>query len=72
VGKYRKRYSSREKVAILREDPINHVPVSDLCDRRGIQPTLFYTRQWTPFKNLLCMTTSPPKIHFREIAIVEL
>ena len=52
MGKSRKRYSSREKAAILREHLIDRVPVSDLCDKHGIQPTLFYNWQRTLFENL--------------------
>ena len=52
MGKSRKRYSSQEKAAILREHLIDRVPVSDLCDKYGIQPTLFYNWQRTLFENL--------------------
>jgi len=44
MGKNRKRYSSQEKAAILREHLIDSVPVFDLCDKHGIHPTPFY--QW--------------------------
>jgi len=52
MGKRRKRYSSQEKAAILREHLIDRVPVSDLCDKHGIHPTLFYQWQRTLFENL--------------------
>ena len=52
MGKSRKRYSSQEKAAILREHLIDRVPVSDLCDKHGIGPTLFYQWQRTLFENL--------------------
>ncbi len=52
MGKSRKRYSSQEKAAILREHLIDRVPVSDLCDKYGIGPTLFYQWQRTLFENL--------------------
>lgn len=38
----RKHYTPEEKVAILRMHLIEHVPVSDLCDKHKIHPTLFY------------------------------
>lgn len=52
MARSRKRYSSQEKAAILREHLIDHAPVSDLCDKHGIQPTLFYTWQRALFENL--------------------
>lgn len=52
MGKPRKRYPSQEKAAILREHLIDRTPVSDLCDKHGISPTLFYQWQRTLFENL--------------------
>lgn len=52
MARSRKRYTSQEKAAILREHLIDHVPVSDLCDKHGIQPTLFYNWQRALFENL--------------------
>lgn len=40
----RRHYTPEQKVNILREHLIERTPVSDLCDRHGIAPTLFY--QW--------------------------
>ena len=45
MPKGRKHYSGREKVAILREHLIDQVSVSDLCDKYGFQPTVFYRWQ---------------------------
>lgn len=39
--KARKRFTAQEKVAILRLQLLEHVPVSDLCDQHGIHPTMF-------------------------------
>ena len=52
MAKTRKYYSPPEKAAILREHLIDRVPVSDLCDKRGIKPTLFYQWQRTLFENI--------------------
>ncbi len=41
----RKNYTSEEKVRILRRHLIDQVPVSDLCDELGLQPTVFYRWQ---------------------------
>lgn len=41
----RKNYSPEEKVAILRKHLIEKIPVSDLCDRYKLQPTVYYRWQ---------------------------
>ena len=41
----RRRFSGREKMAILREHLIDKVPVSEVCDKHGVQPTMFYAWQ---------------------------
>jgi transposase len=38
-------------VAILREYLVEHVPVSDLCDKQKLHPTLFYQWQKAFFEN---------------------
>jgi transposase-like protein len=47
----RKRFTSQEKVAILRLHLLEHTPVSDLCDQHGIHPTMFYRWQKEFFDN---------------------
>jgi len=37
----RKRFTSQEKVAILRLHFVEGTPVSDLCDKHGIGPSVF-------------------------------
>ena len=49
--KTRKRFTSQEKVAILRLHLLEHTPVSDLCDQHGIHPTMFYRWQKDLFEN---------------------
>jgi transposase len=49
--KTRKRFTSREKVAILRLHLLEHTPVSDLCDQHGIHATMFYRWQKEFFEN---------------------
>ena len=46
----RRHYTPEQKVNILREHLIERTPVSDLCDRHGIAPTLFYQWQKTFFE----------------------
>lgn len=52
MGKKRKYHTSQQKAAILREHFIEKVPVSDLCDRHGINPTVFYRWQKRMYENL--------------------
>jgi transposase len=47
----RRQYSPEQKVAILREHLLEHTPVSDLCDKHQIHPTLFYQWQKAFFEN---------------------
>lgn len=41
----RKHYTAQEKVAILRRHLLDKVPVSELCEKEGLQPTVFYRWQ---------------------------
>jgi transposase len=43
--KKRKQYSSQQKMTILRKHLLEGVPVSDVCDEYGIQPSVFYRWQ---------------------------
>ena len=49
--KTRKRFTAQEKVAILRLHLLERTPVSDLCDKYGIHPTMFYRWQKELFEN---------------------
>jgi transposase-like protein len=51
MRKERKHYTGEEKVAILRRHLLDKVPVSDLCDELGLQPTVFYRWQKEFFEN---------------------
>jgi len=50
MKKQRKHYSP-EKVAILRQHLVEEMPVSELCDKQGLQPTVFYRWQKEFFEN---------------------
>jgi transposase len=41
----RKQYTGEEKIAILRKHLLEGIPVSDVCDEHGLQPTVFYRWQ---------------------------
>jgi transposase len=45
MSKKRRNYSSKEKVMILKQHLLEQIPVSDLCDKYGLHPTVFYRWQ---------------------------
>ncbi len=47
----RRHFTPQEKLTVLRRHLLEKVPISDLCDQYGIQPTLFYNRQKVFFEN---------------------
>jgi transposase-like protein len=51
MKKQRKHYTPEEKVAILRRHLWEQVPISELCDKHGLQPTVFYRWQKEFFEN---------------------
>ena len=51
MKKSRKRYSDTEKPAILKRHLVEKVPISDLCDEFGIQPSQIYRWQQQFFEN---------------------
>jgi transposase len=51
MGEQRRRFTSEEKVKILRRHLVEKVPVSQVCQDAGIQPTQFYRWQQTFFEN---------------------
>lgn len=52
MAKNRRRFTPEQKAAIVREHLVDHVAISDLCDKHSIQPTLFYRWQKELFENL--------------------
>ena len=51
MAKKRKRFSPEEKVRLLRLHLIEKEPVSDICDRHGLNPNVFYNWQKIFFEN---------------------
>ena len=45
MSRQRRNFTGKEKMAILREHLVEKVPISEVCDRHGVQPTLLY--QWS-------------------------
>lgn len=48
----RRRFTTEQKVAILRRHLVDKVAISDLCDEYRIQPSLFYLWQRQALENL--------------------
>ncbi len=57
--KPRRQYSPEEKVRILRLHLLEGKAVSEICEREGIHPTLFYQWQRTFFENGAAAFSSP-------------
>ena len=51
MEKNRRQFSPQQKVAILREHLVEHMPVSDLCEKHKLHPTVFYQWQKAFFEN---------------------
>lgn len=51
MRKRRRNFTPEQKASILREHLLDKVPVSDLCDKHGLQPTVFYRWQKAVFEN---------------------
>ncbi len=45
MPKQRRNFSGAEKMAILREHLIEKMPISEVCDKHGLPPTMFYAWQ---------------------------
>jgi len=51
MGEQRKHLTAEEKVSILRQHFLEKVPVSTLCEKHGLNPTVFYRWQKEFFEN---------------------
>ena len=49
--KARRNYQPEEKLAILKEHLVEGRPVSEVCERHGVQPSMFYYWQRQLFEN---------------------
>jgi transposase-like protein len=47
----RKHFTPQEKVSVLRSHLLDKLPISELCDKHGIHPTVFYRWQKEFFEN---------------------
>lgn len=51
MAEKRRFFSSQEKVSILREHLLDKKPLSDVCDKYQIKPTMFYRWQKQLFES---------------------
>jgi transposase len=63
MHKKRNNYTSQEKVSILKEHLLERVPVSDLCDKYSLHPTVFYRWQKEFFEKSVGAFESPRDAH---------
>ena len=49
--KQRRRFTGAEKMSVLRRHLLEQVPVSDLCEEHGLNPTVFYRWQKALFEH---------------------
>ena len=57
--RHRRNRSTEEKVAILREHLVDKTPVSDVCEKNELQPSVFYQWQRQVHDNLASALTAP-------------
>lgn len=55
----RRLFTTEQKVAILKRHMVDKVPVSDLCDELGLQPSVFYQWQCQALENLAGAFSTP-------------
>ena len=51
MGEQRRTFTAEEKVAILRRHFLEKEPISSLCEKHGLNPTVFYRWQKEFFEN---------------------
>ena len=56
----RRQFTTEQKVAILKRHMVDKVPVSDLCNELGLQPSVFYQWQRQALENLAATFSTPP------------
>ena len=47
-----KRFTAEQKAAIVRRHLVDRLPIADVCEEHGIQPTVFYRWQKQVFDGL--------------------
>lgn len=62
----RRHHSPEQKLAVLREHLLERKPISEVCERHGIAPSMFYDWQRKLFENGGAAFTSGAKTPSRE------
>ncbi|MBE7449292.1 MAG: transposase [Kofleriaceae bacterium] len=57
--RHRRNRTTEQKVAILREHLVDKTPVSDICEKNELQPSVFYQWQRQVHDNLAAALTAP-------------
>ena len=57
----RKHFTAEQKMTALRRHLLEHIPVSNLCDEYGINPTVFYRWQKQLFEGGAALFESRPR-----------
>jgi transposase len=60
MSRERRHFTGAQKLAILREHLIDRVPISDLCQKHDLQPTVFYFWQKKLFEEGAIVFESKP------------
>ena len=68
MPKQRRNFSVAGKIAILREPLIEKVPISEVCDKHGLQPTVLYQWQKKLFEEGATVFDQPRKKSSRQQA----
>lgn len=55
----RRHFTTEQKVAILKRHMVDKIPVSDLCNELGLQPSVFYQWQKQALENLAGAFSTP-------------
>ena len=58
----RRQFTTEQKVAILKRHLVDKVPVSDLCNELGLQPSVFYQWQKQVLENLAGAFSPAPTV----------
>jgi len=59
MGRQRRHFTAADKAKALRRHLIEKVPISDLCEELGVQPTQFYRWQQTLLENAAAALERP-------------
>ncbi|MFO0963970.1 MAG: transposase [Phycisphaerales bacterium] len=62
----RRHHSPEQKLAVLREHLLERKPISELCERHGIAPSMFYDWQRKLFENGAAAFSATGKAASRE------